>query len=327
MSALTASFDNAPHTYKYYDDHKEFSKSFFGTLATLEGPEYLNEEDLTKILAEGNNMKALIAELYSAAIGKLKTHKYSDKITLVYGDVINVLTAQSPQSQLLSQTTTKLTIQEFCKMMFGLFGIDFNKENSDAKKAYDHLLKIFNNIVVFHAIINNSLIIKGVLKLLLTDINLLIFKSKHCNKEKLTYLGDEFATFWHSQFELTLVNAQLYHMVYKITTIPINAPPTYVITNLLKLFNNKLSGLTETKNAELMGREQKEYINYNSKKEQQSQQLDVIDPKRLSDNGQALDIEPGQDGRRDEGQPQQGATSQKYLKYKTKYLRLKNSGF
>jgi hypothetical protein len=256
-------------------------------LTVMNNDMYLNETDLP---TRETQLKQGISELFNKAKNKAFA-----------GETTKATLTNLAKTYLSTEPPNKdhITVIDFCEIIFGLFNI--KKRNDNAEEAYLHLTKLLENKTHFSAIVDNTLIKMAVWKLLLTDINLVIFKERYCTYGSEGFLGVQFKNYWEGHFEITLANVQVLNIVQRIIDIPLDAPPDDVILTLLQLCDNKFKTLANVKAADLFGGPQESY------------KLKITDSKDRQNS-------------RAEGE-QIGTGTQKYLKYKTKYLRLKNSGF
>jgi hypothetical protein len=209
-----------------------------------------------------------------------------------------------------------ITAQEFTNVLFKLFDIPYD-EGAIGYEAHRHLTNIFNtNINNLFNVIDSKHLKIAIWKLVLTDVNLLIFKEKHCDPaNEATYLGPEFCEYWNSTFRLSLTKVQLYSIIIKIGQIKPNTPPTEIISTLLKLFRNKLESINEVNNERLFAQGPSTATDLT--KFAQSPVLAIEAPPRVLANNappRVLAIEA----------PPPAAAAIKYLKYKNKYTALKN---
>jgi hypothetical protein len=183
-----------------------------------------------------------------------------------------------------------MTGRQFCDLIFKTLGLKYAADAAGVAppinvRAREHLQAMLEELPAnqVFSVINNADLKVALCRMVMSDINLRIFRDKHC-VAGLNNLGDNFCNFFDETLNLTLAKTQLYSILRRIIAIPpgLNAPE--ISLQLIKLFNNKLSSLND--------------VNY---KRLWNQQPSV-----------ATDLTPHN--------PHQ----QKYLKYKNKYLALKN---
>ena len=194
-----------------------------------------------------------------------------------------------------------MSANEFAEMLLDLFQIPHLTLIEDGFTVIQHLVNVFQNAPEnLFRVINNSELKMTIWKLVMTDINLVIYKNKHCNMLDLpNYLGEDFCKFWNDTFRHTLTSTQLYSIITKLTSIQPGMPPREITETLLKLFNNKLAALGE--------------VSYNRLWKTENSHITDLSP--FGPPPRAPPV-PGFDGR---------GIRNKYLKYKAKYLALKNN--
>jgi len=255
-------------------------------LANL-GAGYLNELPKNEL-----TLKAGLKDLYD----KAKTLTVSVELKTLFDD----------SSRKLSNDVN-ITIEQFVRMLLELFRIEDSDlaSGKQGRNVTTHLKNVFTMAgdENLFRIINNSELKMTIWKLVMTDINLVIYQNKHCNAlDVQNYLGDNFCRFWNDTFKHTLTSTQLYSIITKLTSIQPGMPPREITETLLKLFNNKLAALGE--------------VSYN-----RLWKMNDSTPTDLT----PFSSPPRPVGARPAGGAGAGAANNKYLKYKAKYLALKNA--
>jgi hypothetical protein len=200
---------------------------------------------------------------------------------------------------------------------------EIKHDSIEGKKIIEHLTKVFlDNKENLSNVINNSDFKNTIWRLVMTDINLVIYKYKHCNKEDpVNYLGEDFCKYWDEIFAHTLSTTQISSIVGEITRIQPGVQHKDIVKTLLQLFNNKLEALKSVNHERLWG--------------EKDVKVEVVADKPAEAGGPGAEkvVEPAP-GVVAPGAvapvagavaPVAGPVGQKYLKYKTKYLKLKNS--
>lgn len=253
------------------------------------GPGYLNNADLPQ---NGMTLKAGLKALYAKAVNvspplmagatDLRSH---------FGDLSNRLNGNDMKAN------------EFAEMLLDLFQIPHLTLIEDGFSVIQHLVNVFENAPEnLFRVINNGDLKMTIWKLVMTDINLVIYKNKHCNMLDLpNYLGEDFCKFWDDTFRHTLTSTQLYSIITKLTSIQPGMPPREITETLLKLFNNKLAALGE--------------VSYNRLWKTENSHISDLSPFGPPPRAPPVPVEEF-DGR---------GKRNKYLKYKAKYLALKNN--
>ena len=119
---------------------------------------------------------------------------------------------------------------DFTSMLCNLFNID----NVDPIRV--NLIQIFTNLGGgLFRVINDSRLKKVLWKLVMTDINIVLFKGRHGAN-----LGPDFNNLWNNHLKKSLARAQLYSLIRKLQECRDNSEVT---RTLIRLFNNKLSAL------------------------------------------------------------------------------------
>jgi hypothetical protein len=251
------------------------------------GMGYLKNADLPQ---PATLLKTGLKALYDKAIGVLLR-------PLVFG-----ATDLSPHFEGLSNSLNgnDMNANEFAKMLLDLFQIPHALPADIGYNVKTHLQSIFQIAPEnLFRVIDNSELKMTIWKLVMTDINLVIYKNKHCNASDVqNYLGEDFCRFWDNTFRHTLSSTQLYSIIIKLTSIQPGMPPREITETLLKLFNNKLTALGE--------------VSYN---------------RLWKTNGSVpTDLAPfGPPSRPAGAGAEKLKKENKYLKYKAKYLALKNA--
>ena len=268
------------------------------------GAGYLNNADLPQ---NGMTLKAGLKALYAKAVNVSPHPPLKAGAT----DLHSHLNELFNNLLLNNSDNDNMTALEFVEMLLDLFQIHHKTPNppkfpaveSPGHKVKLHLQSIFENAPEnLFRVINNGDLKMTIWKLVMTDINLVIYKNKHCNMLDLpNYLGEDFCKFWDNTFRHTLTSTQLYSIITKLTSIQPGMPPREITETLLKLFNNKLAALGE--------------VSYNRLWKTEDSHISDLSPFGPPPRAPPMP-EAEFDGR---------GRRNKYLKYKAKYLALKNS--